>query len=157
MHIDALETYLWATAYFCIFCAYFVHIYTYFNLHITAPLPLCLFKHTLRVWAYNSHVYAYFENAYLSETVHFEQELRVLSLVQRRGALPRKDRRKEPSRWQPAVGAARPRPSRASSPLATLQLFVVESTQGWLRSVQVQIRDFLCWSRCCLEFSTCMQ
>ena len=102
MHInhDAQETYLWATAYFCIFCAYFVHIYTYFNLHITAPLPLCLFKHTLRVWAYNSHVYAYFENAYLSESVHFEQELRVLrvSLVQRRGALPIKGRRKEPKR-----------------------------------------------------------
>ena len=100
MHIyhDAQETYLWATAYLCIFCAYSVHIYTYFNLPITAPLLLCIFKHTLHVWAYNSHVYAYFENAYLSGSVYFEQELRVLSLVQRRGALPIKDRRKEPKR-----------------------------------------------------------
>ena len=57
-----------STSYFCIFCAYFVHIFAYFNLNIMAYLPL------MHIQAYNAylckllnktHIYAYFENAYL--------------------------------------------------------------------------------------------
>ena len=45
--------------------AYFVHIYAYLNLHIMAYLSLCIFLHIIHICAYKTHIYAYFENAYL--------------------------------------------------------------------------------------------
>ena len=117
--------------------AYFLHISAYFNLHIMAYLPLCIFKlisaylHLFclprpisliniqtAAGAQRERCFCLLYSMYLPnhssasensvplpgaaagqrpQFVHFKPELRVLSLVQWRGALPRKDLRKEPS------------------------------------------------------------
>ena len=38
-----------ATAYFCIYCAFFVHISACFNLHVIAYLPLCILNHVTHI------------------------------------------------------------------------------------------------------------
>ena len=56
---DIPVSYLGATAYFWILhdtCAYFVHIYAYFNLHIMAYFLLCLFKYLMHICAYK-HIF----------------------------------------------------------------------------------------------------
>ena len=78
LHMTLMLTYL---AYFvhilCIFCAYkctgdkpwglciFFAYLCIFNLHIMAYLPWYIFKYILHIWAYKTHIYAYFENANL--------------------------------------------------------------------------------------------
>ena len=54
MHMNA-QKYLWGHCIFLHICAYFVHIYAYFNLHIMAYSPLRIFQHILCIFKHIKH------------------------------------------------------------------------------------------------------
>ena len=45
--------------------AYFLHIFTYLNLHIMAYLPVCIVKHITHMFACKMQIYSYFEKVHL--------------------------------------------------------------------------------------------
>ena len=56
LHRNAEETYFWDHCIFLHVCAYFVHIYIFFNLHIMAYLSICIFKLIMHICAFKTHI-----------------------------------------------------------------------------------------------------